>query len=82
MFFFIVLAPSGRTRVKDIWKVSGERWRTCWIGQSGRETYKTIPATPDDGKSPRRKRESVLLKPTYATFAVSWADVPLPSGVM
>ena len=29
----------------------GEMWRTYWTGQSGREEFKTVPATPDDWKS-------------------------------
>ena len=43
------------TRVKEIWKIwdKGE-------GRNGRMLFKTIPATPDDGKSPmRRKRRRI-----------------------
>ena len=35
--------PGGKTLEKEI-------WRTYWTGKSGREIFKTIPATPDDGK--------------------------------
>ena len=41
--------PGGKTRVKDMESAN-------WTGQSGRMIFITIPATPDGGKSPRRRR--------------------------
>ena len=52
---------SRRGRTTTRWEDSCKRdmenviRRTYWTGQSGRMTFKTTPATPDDGKSPRRK---------------------------
>ena len=45
----------GKARVKEICKVWGKRRRTYWTGQSGRMIFITIPATPDDGESARRR---------------------------
>ena len=44
----------GKTRVRDIWKMWGRR-RTYWTGQSGIMIFITIPGTPDEEKSPRKK---------------------------
>ena len=43
----------GKSCGKDTWKMSDYTMRTHWTGQSGREIFIT---TPEDGKSPRRRR--------------------------
>ena len=53
--------PVQKTCVKEIWR------RTFWTGHSGRMIFITIPATPDDGKSlRRRRREDVVSR--YLSF--------------
>ena len=48
--------PGGNTGVKEIWKVCGLNRMTPGTGQRGRMIFNTIPATPEYGKSQRRRR--------------------------
>ena len=51
----LLIDPGGTNCVKEIWKVCGLMSRMHWTGPSGRTIFDTIPATPDGGKSPRRR---------------------------